>query len=427
MSDTKDTLHENAIGWVILGIVFFCLMLLLWNFFEFAIKDFVRDVRWTQIKAISYVVPTSYDVNINGTQVNLHESVDYIKDLPKDKLTDETMSVISKMAMYPLLWPISIILGVMGFWALLFGPNTQYRRNFNLDGLITAQANNFPAIAPFVKFNPSTVPPRPPGSPVPASLPPFAEALGPEEWIAYNEIPIPDGNLDQAITYMAFSKQLGPRWQGAVKLPPYKQALLAAFALKSVRKRKDADAMLGRLARCWGHEKGLDLSADKTLLRDARKILKTKDISSALLAKCNQHAFQNTALLRGIQVAREEGGVMAPAEFVWLRAHDRDLWYALNNLGRQAYHTEALGTMCHFKAEKMSNRPIPKPKIAEAVGTLVEYVQSGRSRPIPQLDYSQGGKRGIKKPAGGVKQPVSKSSGGGKPAAKGKRKGKQKA
>ncbi|MCF6342365.1 MAG: hypothetical protein L3J31_06125, partial [Bacteroidales bacterium] len=68
--------------------------------------------------------------------------------------------------------------------------------------------------APFVTFNPSEQPPRPPGAPVPAELPAFAEALGPEEWIAYNKIPIPDGILNEAITTKAFTKQLGRRWQG---------------------------------------------------------------------------------------------------------------------------------------------------------------------------------------------------------------------
>lgn len=424
MSENKDTLHENAIGWVILGAVFAAIFWLLWYFFEYPVKDVIRDIRVGQMHVIATVTPSDYAVDIKGEALNLEEGIQYFGDLKKEELDNRKMAVISEMAMRPLLWPITGILGVMGFWAFIAGPNTQYRRKFNLDGLINAQAGNFPAIAPFMKFNPSTVPPRPPGSPVPAQLPHFAEALGPEEWIAYNEIPIPDGEIDQGALFISFAKQLGPRWQGAARLPAYKQVMLAAFALKSVRKRRQADEMLGRIAKSWNHEKGLDLKKDPTLVKEARKILRTKDIAADVLAKCNQHAFQNTALLRGLQFAREEGGVMAPAEFVWLRAHDRDLWYAMNNLGRQANHTEALGTMCHFKAEKIANRPIPKPKIAEAVGTMVEYVTSGRARPIPPLDYSKGGKRGVKKPKGGVKKPqnsAAKKPSGKKPAPKKKK------
>src|SRR5690606_29300093 len=122
-----------------------------------------------------------------------------------------------------------------------------------------------------------------------------------------------------------------------------------------------------------------------------------KNLAASTLSKCNQHAFQTTALLRALLNARDEGGVLAPAQFVWLRAHDRILWYPLNNLGRQSFHMEAIGAMSHFKAERMTQRPIPKPKVQNAVESIAAYMQSGRARPIPQLDYSHSKSRGIKK------------------------------
>jgi intracellular multiplication protein IcmP len=246
---------------------------------------------------------------------------------------------------------------------------------------------------------------------VPAELPLFAEALGPEEWLAYNQIPIPDGKVDQQALYLAFTRQLGPRWQGVKSLPPYKQILLAAFCLKAARKRTDGDSMLGRVAECWDHEKGLQLNRDKKLLSDARRVLANKDICGKTMQKVNMHAFQTTAMLRALQTAREEGGVLAPAQFVWLRGFDRTLWYPLNNLGRQGFHMEAIGAMAHFKAEKLTNRPIPRPKLGDAMGSITEYIGSRRARPIPQLDYSGSKKRGIKKPKNsGVKKPKKKAA-----------------
>jgi len=222
--------------------------------------------------------------------------------------------------------------------------------------------------------------------------------LGPEEWIAYNQIPVPDGQINEQAAYLAFARQLGPRWQGALRLAPYKQILLASFCLKAKRKRLPADEMLGRLAGCWSADKGLQLGKDRKLLKEAQKILRNKDMAGKMLARCNQHAFQTTVLLRALATAREEGGVLAPAQFVWLRAHDRTLWYPLNNLGRQSYHMEALGAMSHYKSERMTQRPIPKPKVQDAVKTISDYMSSRRARPIPQLDYSKSKKRGIKKP-----------------------------
>ena len=210
---------------------------------------------------------------------------------------------------------------------------------------------------------------------------------------------MPDGQVNENAAYLAFARQLGARWQGPLKLAPYKQILLACFCLKAARKRKDADDMLGRLARCWSFENGLQLNRDSKLIKDAQKILRNKDIAGKTLAKCNQHAFETTVLLRGLATAREEGGVLAPATFVWLRGYDRTLWYPLNNLGRQSFHVEAIGAMAHYKAERMTRRPIPKPKVQDAVKTIADYMRSRRARPIPQLDYSKSkNKRGIKQP-----------------------------
>jgi intracellular multiplication protein IcmP len=268
---------------------------------------------------------------------------------------------------------------------------------FDLNTLIKKQANIFPIIAPFIHFNPAKLPPRPPGAPVPSEMPIFAEALSPEEWIVFNEIPVSGKTLDEEVATKAYTKQLGARWRGAKYLAPYRQVLLAAFCLKASRKRSDSDTMLARLAQCWSEKDGLKLSRDRKLLREARAILGNQNMSATVLKRCNEHAWENTAMIRGLMTARSEGGVLAPAQFVWLRAHDRALWYPLNNLGRQSFHMEAMGAMAHFKAEKMAQRPIPRPKVADAVKTLSEYLAGGKARALPQLDYSKSKKRGVKK------------------------------
>lgn len=405
MSDQKHTTHDSALGWMILGGIGLVLFLVFWYFFEYQMKDLLRWIRVAELELVDLVVDEDYTVLIDGERLSPVAAIPDIKSLPAERLDMVVIGVISRMALEPMRLPITVILGLMGFWALLYGPGTQYRRRMNIDSLIGAQSKTFPAIKPFIKFNPSTQPPRPPGSPVPAELPLFAEALGPEEWVAYNQIPVPDGRLDENNAYIAFAKQLGPRWQGPFHLPPYKQVLLAAFCLKAARKRADADAILGRLSGCWSAEKGLKLNNDKKLIKDARAVLRSKELAGATLAKCNQHAFHTTALLRALQTAREEGGVLAPAQFVWLRAYDRNLWYPLNNLGRQAFHMEALGAMAHFKAEKLTMRPIPKPKVDGAIESISGYIKSAKARPIPQLDYSKSKKRGVKQPKGGVKKP----------------------
>jgi intracellular multiplication protein IcmP len=397
VSENKNTSYDSAIGWMIILAVFICLMWLVWYFKQAEIRDLIRWIRYGQMWLISWFVDDDYTVVFNGEQVNWQQGFEQTAAWDKNAMRIQHMSYMTSLAMQPLKWIFVVISALAAFWALTKGPGTDFRQSLNITSLIGRQAYNFPVIAPFVKFNPSDVPPRPPGAPVPADLPAFAEALGPEEWVAYNQIPIPDGKISGQAVHKALTKQLCGRWRGIKALKPYHQVLLAAFCLKASRKREAADTMLGRLALCWSHDKGLQLGKDKTLLKEARKILSNKKLAQITLSNANKHAFVTTAMLRALQTARDEGGVLAPAQFVWLRAYDRTLWYPLNNLGRRANHTEAIGAMAHYRAEKLTDRPIPVPKVEDATKTIIEYFDSTKKRPIPKLDYSNSKKRGIKK------------------------------
>jgi intracellular multiplication protein IcmP len=393
----QNTLYENGIGWAILLVVLGLLLWLFWYYFDVQIRDAVRWIRYGEMSLIKWFVDDDYTVVYNGSVVNWEKG---FQDAPKWRNFDLTFSHLSyftSLSMQPLKMVFIGIFALAAMWCMFLGPNTQFRRKFNLEGLIERQSENFRIIRPFVKFNPCNQPPRPPGAPVPAELPLFAEALGPEEWLAYNVIPVPDGKIDEKAAAESFRTQLGTRWKGPNELEPFKQLLLAAFCLKASRKRLDADNMLGRLAMCWSSAGGLRLSRDGKLLREARRVLKDKGLAGKTLAQCNRHAFETTALIRALAFAREEGGVLAPAQFVWLRGHDRTLWYPLNNLGRQSFHPEAMGAMSHYKSERMTQRPIPVPKMENAVATMKEYMESRRARPIPQLDYKNSKKRGVKK------------------------------
>lgn len=400
MADGKqDGGTEKLMGWAMILLVIGIFVYIVYRASTPEVHDFIRWIRYGEIWLIAALTPDSYMVTMpGGEKINLDEWLTGVSQIPKENIDFSLITAITAVAMVPLKWVVIAVICLIGLWNYTKGPMTHYLEVFNLDRFIRFQANNFPYISPFVRFNPSNQPPRAPGAPVPVELPLFAEALGPEEWLAYNQIPVPDGKIDEAVTFKAFTRQLGPRWRGAQKLAPYKQILLASFCLKASRKRALSDKMLGRLTLCWSHDGGLDLSKDRALLKEARKVLKTKDLAYSVLKKANQHAWETTAMLRALSVAREEGGVLSPSQFVWLRGHNRDLWYALNNLGRQSHHMEAVGSAAHFRMEKRAQRPIPKPKVHEAVKSIVDYMANSEARPIPTLDYSNAtNKRGIKK------------------------------
>lgn len=375
-------------------------------------------IRQGEVAVASLWTDDDYAIEINteGKQgsITFGQARDILDTVtPEELLSDkyELWNIIkatTAVVLMPLRWFFSLFFGLMIYYVWFFGPTSHHRKRFDLDGLIDVQSETFKVINPIADFNPSDMPPRAPGSPVPAELPLFAEALSPEEWVAFNKIPITDGELDREGAAKAFEKQLGKRWQGAQKLPPYMQVLLAACALKAKRKRSESDDMLGRLASCWNHKSGLKLSRDSSLLGEARKILRNKDIAGSTLKKCNRHAYVITALLGALDHARSEGGVLAPAQFLWLRGEDRESWYPLNNLGRKTYHAEAMGVMSHYRAEKQVQRPIPKAMVDDAVKTLSAYLSDKTiAQPIPQLDFSMiknkkapSKNQGVMKPAG---------------------------
>ncbi len=401
MSGNQDeTLHDSAIGWVILLGVFAVLFFIFWYYYDHEVRNIVRWTRYGWMWALSWViraVDPDYAIIFNGRELNWLRGFESTPLYRKDDLGFNHLVLFNTLAFHPLRYVLAGIAFLGAFWCMFKGPGTNHKEKLTIDRLIKRQSINFPAISPFIDFNPSKKPARPPGSPVPAELPAFAEALGPEEWLAYHNIPVPDGRVDKEKAARAFEKQLIGRWKGPKALKPHQQILLAAFCLRAARKRNESDRMLGRAAQCWSANRGFNLRNDRKLLTEARAVFNNKELSGRVLTEANKSAFVATAMMKALQTARNEGGVLASAQFVWLRAHDRTLWYALNNLGRQASHIEALGSKSHFRVERMTQRPIPVPKVEDAIEAIYEYMASSRARPIPVLDYSGSKKRGIKR------------------------------
>lgn len=395
---------------------------LVWTTFRTPLTDTILTVRSAQMEIASLWmddediirVPMPAELDDEGplkAKLGDNERIDwmptkfgtwrqYAKVAKPENVRNDHLRVLSYVALYSWRWfTVAAFLSIF-VYIIFNGPTSKFRRVMSLENLMVDQAKMFTVIKPFLKFNPNKLPVRAPGAPVPVKQPMFGEALAPEEWLAINEIPVKDNIPEKIAAERAFAKQLGPRWKGEKSLPAELQVLLAAFCLKAARKRNEADDMLGRLACCWDHEKGLRLSRDFGLVREARKVLRDKKLSGKTLENCNRHAYISTAMMRALLTARQEGGVLASSMFVWLRAHNRELWYPLNNLGRQAFHIESLGVASHFRAEKQINRPIIKPRVMDAVDGLIEYQQNPvLVRPLPPVDYGPNGKPKNKKVA----------------------------
>jgi len=382
VSNQQKSPHEEFIltGFVIFIIGGICFVI--WSIFSTELLSLLRWVRVGELHIASWIVGDDYAIEhpVAGPQV-LGKWKEWLPNADPDSITLDYIKVMSQLALSQVKYIFVVLLGIMSIWSIFKGPGTYFRRKFSLDTLMGEQAKMFPFIVPFIDFNPNKSPSRAPGDPVPAKLPLFAEALAPEEWVAYHNIKFEGGKLDYAASYRALAQQLGPRWQGPQKLPMHARGIYAACALKSVRKRKESEDILKEMAKCWSAKSGFKPTG--ALRSKINKTIRSPAICRALNQDTKKHAYQTTAMLRALQRAREEGGVMASAAFVWLRGYDRTLWYPLNNLGRKSYHAEAAGAMAHYTNELIAGQRIPSPRFEDVIKVFEKTLTGPDARKIP--------------------------------------------
>lgn len=338
---------------------------------------------WLKVVRIAPSTPTPEAV----AATNACFGVDFLRAQPSTEvgnyyqLSAASIGAIGRGVAYYIRWPFMAFFAAMAVYAYAFTPRGKFRTKHNLESFIKIQSKMWPVISPIVNFNPIKSSARAPGQPVPDKLPLFAEALSPEEWISWHRIPVTNGIPDREATRRAFLLQLGPRWDGTEGLPPYIRALFVSFALRGVQKRDESDDLLSRVAVCWSAQGGLKLPFK--LIQEIDRLIKDPEVGGKALEIANQHAYRTTALLGVLKWSRTNGGVLAPAQFLWLRGVDRVLWYPLNNLGRRSFHTEGAGAIAHFMAEQNAKKPLPIPRIDTAIVTLNQFLADPERRQMP--------------------------------------------
>jgi intracellular multiplication protein IcmP len=384
------------------------LIYLIWYFFKIQLLEIVRYVRlaelgvlslfdsqaraclaWLQTAPVNNKIPTPEVIEAAAKCYGIQS----LKQLPPAEalhyynISPSSMSVMTTIAMRYIRWIAALACAAVGIHALYFSMRNKFKTRHTLESFIKTQVKMWPVIAPIVDFIPTRSSARIPGSTVPDKLPPFAEALSPEEWLSYHRISIVNGIPDRDQVRKALFLQLGPRWQGLDNCPLYFRALFAAVAMMGALKRDESEDLLGRLAKCWSPGKNLIL--DDKLTSEVDKLLKDPEIGGKTPEIANKYAYRTTAMLGVLKWARFQGGVLAPATFLWLRGQDRNLWYPLNNLGRRSFHTEGAGAMAHFMAEEAAGKPLPIPRIDTAIVTINQYLAANPGIKIPPREGSK--------------------------------------
>ena len=275
--------------------------------------------------------------------------------------------------------PAAVLMTCLAALCMWRAAPSRFKRAFDIDGLIQEQARSFPANAAFADRHLKLVP-------LSDTIRPADYALTPDEWIS-RHARARDGSFDEALAAQSLALQLGLPWRGIEHAAPHVRGLFAAFALHLSERRSEAQRLLGRLSIALpvssadtpeGPETPLRLPDDAITQADV--ILRDFDVLSPAVAITARHGYTHTALMALLNDARLRAGVLAPAQFVWLRLVDRDLWYALHSLGFETEgfgmyqhpnpRIEAVGARDHWASERIARRALGKPEIARALDAV---------------------------------------------------------
>ena len=157
-----------------------------------------------------------------------------------------------------------------------------------------------------------------------------------------------------------FALQLGPRWEGVNRLPPYAKALFTVFAARINADSKPAAAIILQLNRS---------SLDKFNYAGVDALCKKHENSKLVQEIVQSHAYVLTVMGAMLLAARLDG-VQATADFLWLKPIDRRLWYMLNTMGRQTPYSESAGAFAHLLAEREAGRRLIVPMVECATNAL---------------------------------------------------------
>lgn len=215
---------------------------------------------------------------------------------------------------------------------------------------------------------------------------PWAMALTPMEFARrYNLLKKDDPVLDKQVPGLemtagirrgdakrVFTLQLGPYFDGFEHVAPHVMALAAAFMARINRDRGSASLIIDTLNKTW--------PLGKPNYSIAKPILKKYEQTELVQEIISGHAYVLTVMASLIQAARADG-VVASADFLWLKPTDRRLWYMLNCVGRQTPYAEVGGAFAHWRAEKVRGRRSQAPMIDEAIKALEVAIKAVKLTP----------------------------------------------
>lgn len=347
---------DNSLGplWIVIGL--FILGWLTWSFGHTQISSFILKLRLLELQLIGLF--TDNAMHIATT----------IKNTSVADVSFEQLSDISEQVGNFLRFPAAVIVIILALVIYFGHANLRFKKIHDMQTLLNEEKISWPQITPVSDLD--LVNTDIDQGPWAMSLSPmqFAkkhqllqlERILPSEAFSSQQAKIV-ATVRQEEAHRIFALQLGRYWSGIEKLNIHTKALFAVFAARISHDRDGATKLLLQIAGSAASGK-LNFSGVDELLN--------KHKNSKLVTKAMQnHAFVLTVMATMLQYARNDG-VLASADFLWLKPVDRNLWFMLNSVGRQVPFSEVAGPFAHWIAERLVGHKLNVPMVEEAVKGL---------------------------------------------------------
>lgn len=349
---------DNSLGplWIVVGL--FLLGWLVWSFFHTQIVSFIFAVKELEARVIGLIIPSAKQLFIQ------------INQLPSDQVTFTELLDKSRAVGEYLRYPVIFILVALALYIYFAHVNLQFKKVYDMKSLVESERINWLQITPVLKLDLVKED---------IDKGPWAMALTPMQFAKKYGLLQKEKKVVTALTMSAklrhqvtveirkdeahrvFVLQLGDYWKNLEALPIATKALFAVFAARINRDRNGAQALLLQIADSAQTGK-LNFSGVDALLR--------KHVKNKLIARTvHSHAYVLTVMASMLTLARNDG-VLASADFLWLKPVDRRLWLMLNSVGRQTVFSEVAGPFAHWNVERVMGRPLRSPRVDEAVNGL---------------------------------------------------------
>jgi intracellular multiplication protein IcmP len=260
-------------------------------------------------------------------------------------------------------FPVMTILFGFGSYLLFFHSSMRFREIHNMNSLKKLEVENWPQITPVLTLDLVKED---------IEKGPWAMAKVPLDFCKENNLLTTKFNagkqcwsLKRGPAYRVFALQLGPLWRGAQNLPIHMKALFIIFVSRTEKDKEVAKKLLFQIASSASSGK-LDFTGVEELVKKYQHVRLAQWLES-------RHAYVYTFMASLLEISRSDG-VLATAEFLWLKPLDRRLWYVLNNVGRQTAFVENAGPYAHWLAEKKVGKALKTPMVKEAVNGMEQAI-----------------------------------------------------